>query len=234
MDALTHAVEGLTATEPEPISDALNLHAIRMIFKFLPLAVKEPDNVDARGGMLLASCIAGMGFGNSMTGAVHATAHALGGVYGIPHGLANAIMLPEVMAYNVEATPERFKMAADAMGINVEGMDAIEAGKKAVQAVRDLKKEVGLTDTLKSLGVPDDRETAAPGGDRHGRFADQLQPESGRGIGYSGPLSQGDEIGAGAGLFVIGDRSIVRVRSLPIIYLFGGYHGILARHKTAY
>ena len=162
MDALTHAVEGVTATAAEPIADALNLHAIRMIFKFLPLAVKEPDNVDARGGMLLASCIAGMGFGNSMTGAVHATAHALGGVYGIPHGLANAIMLPVVMDYNVEATPERFMMAADAMGINVDGMDPVKAGRAAVKAVRDLKKDIGLTDTLKSLGVPDDREKLQP------------------------------------------------------------------------
>jgi alcohol dehydrogenase class IV len=158
MDALTHAVEGVTATSAEPIADALNLHAIRMIFKFLPLAVHEPDNIDARGGMLLASCIAGMGFGNSMTGAVHATAHALGGVYGIPHGLANAIMLPVVMDFNVEATPERFMMAADAMGINVAGMDPVEAGKAAVKAVRDLKKEIGLTDTLASLGVPEDKE----------------------------------------------------------------------------
>ncbi len=162
MDALTHAVEGVTATSAEPIADALNLHAIRMVFKFLPLAVKEPDNVDARGGMLLASCIAGMGFGNSMTGAVHATAHALGGVYSIPHGLANAIMLPIVMDYNVEATPERFMMAADAMGINVEGMDPVKAGRAAVQAVRDLKKDIGLTDTLASLGVPDDREKLQP------------------------------------------------------------------------
>ncbi len=158
MDALTHAVEGVTATSAEPIADALNLHAIRMIFKFLPLAVHEPDNIDARGGMLLASCIAGMGFGNSMTGAVHATAHALGGVYGIPHGLANAIMLPIVMDFNIEATPERFMMAADAMGINVQGMDPVKAGRAAVQAVRDLKKEIGLVDTLASLGVPDDKE----------------------------------------------------------------------------
>ena len=162
MDALTHAVEGVTATAAEPISDALNLHAIRMIFRFLPLAVKEPENIDARGGMLLASCIAGMGFGNSMTGAVHATAHALGGVYGIPHGLANAIMLPYVMDYNIEGAPERFKMVADAIGINVEGMDPVEAGKAAAQAVRDLKKDIGLTDTLKDLGVPDNREELRP------------------------------------------------------------------------
>jgi alcohol dehydrogenase class IV len=158
MDALTHATEGVTSTAAEPISDALNLHAIRMIFKFLPIAVREPDNVDARGGMLIASCLAGMGFRNSQTGAVHATAHTLGGIYGIPHGLANAIMLPVVMDYNVEAVPERFLMVADAMGINVSGMDPIEAGRAAVQAVRDLKKEVGLTDTLKTLGVPDDKE----------------------------------------------------------------------------
>jgi alcohol dehydrogenase class IV len=152
----------VTSTAAEPISDALNLHAIRMIFKFLPLAVKEPDNVDARGGMILASCIAGMGFGNSMTGAVHATAHALGGVYGIPHGLANAIMLPVVMDYNVEAAPERFMMVADAIGIPVDKMDPVEAGRRAVSAVRDLKKEIGLTDTLASLGVPADKGKLAP------------------------------------------------------------------------
>jgi alcohol dehydrogenase class IV len=162
MDALTHAVEGTTSNSAQPISDALCLHAIRLIFKYLPLAVKEPENIDARGHMLLASCIAGIGFVNSQTGAVHALAHALGGQYGIPHGLANAILLPHVMDFNVSEKPERFMMVADAMGVPVDGKDPEASGRQAVQAVKDLLKEVGLTQTLKDLGVPTDRKALLP------------------------------------------------------------------------
>ncbi|MBN1881773.1 MAG: iron-containing alcohol dehydrogenase [Deltaproteobacteria bacterium] len=158
MDALTHAIEGMTSTAAEPIGDALSLHAIKLIFTYLPAAVKEPENIDARGHMLLASTMAGMAFSNTMTGAVHALAHALGGRYGIPHGLANGMMLPHVMAFNVEEVPERFMLIADAMGCDVAGMDPIDAGKLAVEAVHALKKEIGLTDTLKDHGVTDDGE----------------------------------------------------------------------------
>jgi alcohol dehydrogenase class IV len=156
MDSLTHAVEGVTSSGAEPIADACGLHAIRLIFKYLPLAVHEPDNILARGNMLIASTLAGLCFGNVMTGAVHATAHALGAHYGIPHGLANAIMLPVVMASNVEAAPERYTMVADAMGIAVHGMSEAEAAMAAVQAVKDLKKAIGLTQTLRDFNVPND------------------------------------------------------------------------------
>ena len=81
MDALTHAIEGVTSTAAQPISDALGLHAIRLIFKYLPIAVHDPENIAARGNMLIASTLAGMCFVNTMTGAVHATAHALGALY---------------------------------------------------------------------------------------------------------------------------------------------------------
>ena len=156
MDALTHAVEGVTSSGAQPIADACGLHAIRLIFKYLPLAVHEPDNITARGNMLIASTLAGLCFGNVMTGAVHATAHALGAHYGIPHGLANAIMLPVVMASNVEAAPERYAMIADAMGITVHGLSEAEAAMAAVQAVMDLKKDIGLTQTLRDFNVPND------------------------------------------------------------------------------
>jgi len=162
MDALTHSIEGVTSTSVSPIGDALGLHAIRLIFKYLPMAVNEPENIDARGHMLIASTLAGMCFGNTMTGAVHATAHALGAHYGIPHGLANGIMLPVVMEFNVEEAADRYMMVADAMGINVDGMEPIEAARAAVQGVKDLKKEIGLTERLKDLGVPDDREKLMP------------------------------------------------------------------------
>jgi alcohol dehydrogenase class IV len=162
MDALTHAIEGVTSTSASPIGDALGLHAIRLIFKYLPIAVNDPENIEARGHMLIASTLAGMCFGNTMTGAVHATAHALGAHYGIPHGLANGIMLPVVMEYNVEDAATRYMMVADAMGINVDGMEPVEAARAAVQGVKDLKKAVGLNERLKEFGVPDDRDKLLP------------------------------------------------------------------------
>ena len=162
MDALTHAIEGITSTGAEPIADALGLHAIRLIFKYLPIAVKNPEDITARGHMLLASSIAGMCFGNTMTGGVHATAHALGALYGIPHGLANAIMLPVVMDFNVSDAPERYMMIADAMGLDVKDKKPVEAAKMAVKAVISLKKKIGLTDTLKDFKVPKDPEKLKP------------------------------------------------------------------------
>jgi alcohol dehydrogenase class IV len=162
MDALTHAIEAVTSTGAEPIADALCLHAIRLVFTYLPTAVKEPDNITARGNMLLASTMAGMGFINTMTGAVHATAHALGAQYGIPHGLANSIMLPVVMEFNVEEVPERFMVIADAMGVEVAGKKPLEAARMAIQAVRDLKKEIGLTESLKDFKIPVDEGKLMP------------------------------------------------------------------------
>jgi alcohol dehydrogenase class IV len=162
MDAMTHAIEAITNIGPNPISDGLGLHAIRLIAKYLPLVMKDPENVDARGYLLIASTMAGMSFINSFTGGVHATAHSLGALYGIPHGLANSIMLPHVMVYNLEENPGRFVLIADAMGVNVNQLTPEQAAQAAVQAVRDLQKAVGLTQTLKDFGVPEGREALQP------------------------------------------------------------------------
>lgn len=162
MDAMTHAIEAITTISANPISDGLGLHAVRIITKYLPEVMKNPGNVDARGYLLIASTMAGMSFINAFTGGVHATAHALGALYGIPHGLANSIMLPHVMTFNLEEKPERFVLIADAMGVNVDGMTPDQAARAAVQAVKDLQKSVGLTQTLKDCGVPDDREALQP------------------------------------------------------------------------
>jgi alcohol dehydrogenase class IV len=162
MDAMTHAIESVTCISPNPISDGLGLHAIRLIAKYLPEVMKNPENVEARGYLLVASTMAGMAFINSLLGGAHATAHALGALYGIPHGLANSIMLPHVMAYNLEENPDRFVLIADAMGVNVDQLSTEEAARAAVQAVKDLQKTVGLTQTLKDFGVPEDREALLP------------------------------------------------------------------------
>jgi len=162
MDALTHAIEAITSISANPISDGLGLHAIRLITRYLPQVIEHPENVVARGCLLIASTMAGMSFINAFLGGVHATAHALGALYGIPHGLANSIMLPHVMTYNLGENPNRFVLIADAMGINVDELTTDEAAQDAVQAVRALQRTVGLTETLKDFGIPEKREALMP------------------------------------------------------------------------
>ena len=162
MDAMTHAIEAVTTISANPISDALGLHAIKIISKYLPVVIKNPGDVDARGYLLIASTMAGMSFINAFTGGVHATAHALGALYGIPHGLANSIMLPHLMEYNLEEKPERFVLVADALGVSVDNLNPDQAARAAVQSVRDLQKTVGLTESLKNFGVPEGREALQP------------------------------------------------------------------------
>lgn len=119
MDALTHAIECYVSKDHQPASDALALHVIRLISQNLLRACAHPDDLEARGAMLVASCLAGVAFTQAMVGMVHGVSHALGGVYHIPHGLANALVLPEVMEYNLESCPERYTDIARALGVNL-------------------------------------------------------------------------------------------------------------------
>ena len=118
MDALTHAIEAYVDKEWSPASDALALHAITLISGNILQACAKPNDLQARGAMQVGSFLAGVAFSHSMVGMVHGIAHALGGVYHIPHGLANALVLPEVMAYNLEASIDRYADIALAMGIS--------------------------------------------------------------------------------------------------------------------
>ncbi len=118
MDALTHAIEAYVDKEWSPPADALALHAIRLISAHILTACAYPENLQARGAMLCGSFLAGLAFSHSMVGMAHGIAHALGGVYHIPHGLANALVLPEVMAYNLDSCPERYADIAQALGVN--------------------------------------------------------------------------------------------------------------------
>lgn len=162
MDALTHAIEAVTSVIANPISDGLGLHAIRLITKYLPEVMKNPDNIEARGHLLIASTMAGMSFINALPGGVHAAAYSLGALYGIPHGLANSMMLPHVMEYNLEEKPDRFVLIADAMGVNVDQLTPEQAARAAVQAVKDLQQAAGLTQTLKDFDIPEEREALQP------------------------------------------------------------------------
>lgn len=144
MDALTHAIESYTSIATMPQTDAIALHAIKLISGSLRQAVADGSRVDAREDMLMGSLMAGMAFNSSPVGCVHALAHTLGGFYDTPHGVANAIMLPFVMGYNVTACPERFADIAKAMGVVTEGLSIIEQADESIEAVKRLSNDVGI------------------------------------------------------------------------------------------
>src|SRR6201998_2537184 len=127
MDALTHAVEAYVSIIATPVTDACAIKAIELIRDFLPSAVANGKNMEARDRMAYAEYLAGMAFNNASLGYVHAMAHQLGGFYNLPHGVCNAILLPEVCEFNKIACPERFADIAVALGESVEGLSAINA-----------------------------------------------------------------------------------------------------------
>ena len=137
MDALTHAVEGYTATLASPLTDALHLKAITMLGNDLPRAYHDGSDRQARSNVMLASMIAGIGFPNSGLGAVHGLTLPLGGHFGIPHGIANAIMLPHVMHFNLEACPDKFVDIANALGAQAD--EPHQAVSKIIALRRELQ-----------------------------------------------------------------------------------------------
>jgi alcohol dehydrogenase len=151
-DALTHAIEAFTARCSNPISDALALYAIELIALQLEAATADGSNLEARSAMLLGSLIAGIAFANADTAAVHAMAEALGGVFDVPHGVANAVCLPYVMTFNLEAVPEKTARIGRAMGLSTLDLPVKEAAEAAVEEVRGLLRRLG-TPSLRDLGV---------------------------------------------------------------------------------
>lgn len=150
MDALTHAIEGYITKGAWEMTDMFHLRAISLIAQNLRSAVAGEEA--GREGMALAQYVAGMGFSNVGLGAVHAMAHPLGAVYDTPHGVANAILLPTVMAYNAEATGEKYRDIAQAMGVpDTEGMTQAQYRVAAVDAVKQLSKDVGIPGDLKEI-----------------------------------------------------------------------------------
>ena len=150
MDALTHAIEGYITKGAWAMSDMFHLKAIEIIAKSLRGAVANTP--EGREGMALGQYVAGMGFSNVGLGIVHSMAHPLGALYDTPHGVANAILLPTVMEYNAEATGEKYRDIAKAMGVEgVDKMTLAEARKAAVAAVKQLSEDVGIPKDLKNI-----------------------------------------------------------------------------------
>lgn len=154
MDALTHAIEAFQSSLAAPTTDVFALSAIRLIGGNLVKATLNGANVEARTAMLLGQMHAGLAFGNASVALVHAMSRPLGAHFGIPHGQANAILLPWVMEYNRPACPEKFVRIAEALDCDVQGLPLKEASRLAVTTVREIYADTGLPLTLAELGVP--------------------------------------------------------------------------------
>ncbi len=152
MDAFCHAAESYTNLNTNPISDALDLRAISMISQWLRPAVANA-NLQAMSNMVLASTIAGMGFANTRVTIVHAMSHPISAYYGVPHGMANAVLLPLVMEFNLIGNARRFADIARAMGEESFGLTEMEAARLSAKAVRELSRDVGIPENFKPFGV---------------------------------------------------------------------------------
>ena len=153
MDALTHAIEGYITRGAWQMSDMFEIEAIRMIAQWLPIAVEEPSNPDARNGMAVAQYIAGMAFSNVGLGLVHGMAHPMGSLFDVPHGVANALLLPTVMEFNMPCCIDKYAAIARAMGVDTSAMTPEEAAKAACEAVKALSLKVGIPQHLSELGI---------------------------------------------------------------------------------
>ena len=153
LDALSHAIEGLITKGAWEMSDMFEIKAIEMITRYLETAVFEPTNAEARNGMAVAQYIAGMAFSNVGLGVVHGMAHPLGAIFDVPHGVANALLLPIIMEFNAPAALDKYVLIAKAMGVYKDGMTKEEAAKAAVNAVKTLSIKVGIPQHLSELGI---------------------------------------------------------------------------------
>lgn len=153
VDALTHAIEAIVTPGAFPVTDATALAAVEIIFNYLPRAVKDGHDIEAREQMTYVMFLAGIAFNNAGLGFVHAMAHQLGGVYDLPHGVCNAMLLPIVERENAKRDPKKFRLIAKAAGIKVEGKTDEQCADEVIEAIKALCKEVGIPSTLAELGV---------------------------------------------------------------------------------
>lgn len=153
IDALVHAIEAFVSTASSPITDLHALEAIKLITHHLPTAVRKTDNIQTREIIMRASMEAGLAFSNAILGAVHAMSHSLGGYLDLPHGECNAILLEDVIDFNFSSIPERYEQIARTMGVNTNNLTDTQIKGKLINAITTLKKNVGISHKLSSVGV---------------------------------------------------------------------------------
>lgn len=153
MDALTHAIEAYVSVGAHPLTDPTALAAISTITEWLPQAVANGKNLEAREKMAQGQYLAGMAFNSAGLGLVHALAHQPGATHNLPHGVCNAILLPVVEEFNRSSCPQRFADIAQAMGVKTHGMNEIQASHAALDAIRALSEKVGIPSGFAALGI---------------------------------------------------------------------------------
>ncbi len=156
VDALCHAIESYTSVNASPMSEMFSLEAIQLISSSLRTCVHDGANLEARENMLLGSLYAGLGLANAGVGAVHSLSYPLGGKYGVSHGLANTVMLPYVMSFNLPGALEKFTVIAEVMGEITDDLPLREAAYLAVEAVQSLIEDCGIYTTLEDLNIPEE------------------------------------------------------------------------------
>lgn len=155
MDAFTHNLESLTAPIYHPLCDAIAVGGLEQVIAYLERAVKNGTDLEARGGMMMAAMMGAIAFQKDL-GAAHSLAHPLSTEFGMQHGLANALCLPPVMRFNVEAAAKHYARLAGLFGLPVHDMPEIEAANAAVGAVENLNQRIGITQKLRDFGIPED------------------------------------------------------------------------------
>ena len=153
MDALTHAVEAVVAKGAYDVTDSTALYAIKQIFDYLPRAVKNGNDSEAREQLSYACFLNGIAFSNAGLGNVHAMAHQLGGLYDLPHGVCNAMLLPIVQEENSKFIPGKFRSIAKTIGMDVVNKTDIQCAEFVIEAIKNLSEEVGIPKTLRDVGV---------------------------------------------------------------------------------
>lgn len=153
IDALTHAIEAYVSKVSSPITDIHAIEAINIVYNYLPLVIKEPDNLKYREKMMFASMQAGFAFSNAILGAVHAMAHSLGGLLDLPHGECNGILLNHVVDFNYSSIPDKFNKISETIGIKMHNYNHEEKKLILFDKLQELKETIGIVNTLKELGV---------------------------------------------------------------------------------
>lgn len=153
LDALTHAIEAYVSNAHSSITDIHALEAIRLIWSYLPLVMKDPTNLEYRSYTMLASMHAGLAFSNASLGAVHAMAHSLGGFLDLPHGMCNAMLLPSVIRYNYPGAQERYDTIAKVMGVDLSVCSGEERRDLFISTLMNFYQVIGFSSNLSEAGV---------------------------------------------------------------------------------
>jgi alcohol dehydrogenase class IV len=155
LDALTHAIEAFVSLAHNPLADIHALNAVSLVCGNLRTTITSPREEAARSKMAQASLNAGLAFTNAILGATHAMSHQVGGLLDAPHGVINGVLLPHVIRYNAQESPDRFVDLARSAGLPVDGVPALEAAEMLAVLVRELADDVGVPQGLRALGVDD-------------------------------------------------------------------------------